>query len=296
MGDPALIAALSRDYSPRKSHLKIILVLVALAAGVVAAMNPRVPGKGDAVNRKGMDLVFALDVSKSMLATDLAPSRLERARQFIIKMMQSMPDDRVALVLFAGKSYLQMPLTADLGAAALYVSAAGPDLVPQQGTLISEALNMSASVFNPQEKRYKAVVLISDGEDHEENAITTAKELSRKAVMINTVGIGSPEGSTIPEPGTGVPKTDENGNTVISKLNEPELQSIAAETQGIYIRLQGTEDAVKLLKAQLAKIDRKSYTDESLMDFRSFYPWLAAAMLVLLLFEFVLPETRLQAA
>lgn len=296
MGDPALVAALSKDYAPDRFRIKIILVLLALSAGIIAAMNPRVPGKGDAVSRKGMDLVFALDVSKSMLATDLAPSRLERARQFIIKMMQNMPDDRVALVIFAGKSYLQMPLTADLAAASLYVSSAGPDLVPQQGTLISEALNMSASVFNPQEKRYKAVVLISDGEDHEENAISTARDLSRKAVMINTVGIGSPEGSTIPEPATGLPKTDENGNTVISKLNEQELQTIAAETQGVYIRLQGTDDAVKLLQAQLAKIDRKSYTDESLIDFRNFYPWLAAAMLILLLFEFFIPETRLQTA
>ena len=206
-------------------------------------MNPRKPGETNKTNRKGIDIAIALDVSKSMLAADLAPNRLERAKQFIGKLMNEMPNDRIALVLFAGKAYLQMPLTVDHGAAQMFVSSASPDAVPQQGTVISDALKMSANVFNNAEKRFKAVILISDGEDHDEDAVKTAKELAEQGVMINTVGIGSPEGANIIDPATGEKKKDEAGNTVISKLNEEELKQIAKQPTGF---ISGCKAAMKL--------------------------------------------------
>ncbi|HEY9658001.1 MAG TPA: VWA domain-containing protein, partial [Allocoleopsis sp.] len=260
--------------------------------GILAVLNPRKPGGTDKTQRKGIDLAIALDVSKSMLATDLAPNRLERAKQFINKLMNEMPDDRVALVLFAGKAYMQMPLTVDHGAAQLFVSSAGPDAVPQQGTVISDALDMSARVFNPQEKRFKAVVLISDGEDHDPSALKMAGGLAEQGVMINTVGIGSPDGATIPDPTTGEPKKDESGNTVVTKLNEDELKNIAAKTNGIYIHLESSDAAVAELKGQLAQIDRKAYGDVSMMNFTNYYPWLAAAMMLFLLIENLVSETK----
>jgi Ca-activated chloride channel family protein len=291
LGDPALVRLLISSFSQKRFLLKFFLVMLAFAAGILAIMNPRVPGDADNKTRKGIDIAIALDVSKSMLAADLAPNRLERARQFINKMMNEMPDDRVALVLFAGKAYLQMPLTVDHAAAALFVSSATPDAVPQQGTVVSDALQMSAGVFNPADKRFKAVILLTDGEDHDQEALSTAKELADKGVMINTIGVGSPEGATITDPATGQNKRDEAGNTVISKLNEDMLKELAEATNGIYVRLQNSEEAIAAVKSQLSQIERKAYGDISLMQFKTYYMWLAAAMLFLLLIEFVIPVT-----
>ncbi|MBK8953188.1 MAG: VWA domain-containing protein [Chitinophagaceae bacterium] len=190
-GDEKLVKALIKGYSAKRFFIKFFLVLLAFVAGVLAVMNPRQAGAGDKPARKGIDAAIALDVSKSMLASDYAPNRLERAKQFILKLLDKMPDDRIALILFAGKAYLQMPLTADHGAAKLFVSSATPEAVPQQGTVISDALEMSAKAFSPADKRFKAVILISDGEDHDENAVVTARELSQQGVMISSVGIGS---------------------------------------------------------------------------------------------------------
>ena len=292
MGDAKLVKALISNHSSKLFNLKFFILCTAFALGVMAVMNPRKAGASSAVNRKGIDIAIALDVSKSMLAADLPPNRLERAKQFIGKLMNEMPDDRIALVLFAGKAYLQMPLTTDHGAARLFVSSATPDAVPQQGTVVSNALSMSANVFNPTDKRFKTVILISDGEDHDEDAVKTAKDLALQGVMINTVGIGSPEGAVIVDPATGDNKRDEAGNTVISKLNEEGLKEIAAATNGLYTRLQGSDEAVILIKQQLSQIERKAFTDISQMNFTTYYMWFAAAMLLLLLAENFIPVKR----
>ncbi|MES1198046.1 MAG: VWA domain-containing protein [Chitinophagaceae bacterium] len=292
IGSADLVKALILNYSAKKFTTKFSLLSIAFAFGVLALMNPRKPGTSESINRKGIDLAIALDVSKSMLATDLAPNRLERAKQFLNRLMQQSPDDRIALVLFAGKAYLQMPLTVDHGAASMYISSAGPGTVPQQGTVISDALEMSARVFNNKEKRFKTVILISDGEDHDENAISTARDLAGQGVMINTIGIGSAEGSTINDPATGEIKKDVAGNTVISKLNEDELKQIAEKTNGIYIHLQSSDDAVAALLKHLSQIERKAYGDQSLLDFKTYYLWFAGAMLLLLIIENFIPEKK----
>ncbi len=292
IGDESLVKQLTLNFSSGLFALKFIIVLLAFALGVVAVMNPRKPGASEAINRKGIDIAIALDVSKSMLAADLAPNRLERAKQFITRLMNEMPDDRIALVLFAGKAYLQMPMTVDHGAARLFVTTATPDAVPQQGTVISDALERSAGAFNIADKKFKTVILISDGEDHDEDAVATAKKLSEQGVMINTVGIGSPEGGTIMDPATGDVKKDNTGNPVISKLNEEVLKEIAQSTNGIYIRLEGSEAAVTALTGKLSTIDPTAYTDLSQMNFKTYYMWLAAAMLVLLLAENFIPERK----
>lgn len=292
IGDKKLVKLLIDNFSFKGFLVKFILLILAIATGIVAVMNPRVPGDTDGVKRKGIDVAIALDVSKSMLAADLAPNRLERAKQFVNKLINEMPDDRIALVLFAGKAYLQMPLTVDHGAASLFISSATPDAVPQQGTVISDALKMSAGVFNSAEKRFKTVVLISDGEDHDADAISTAKDLASQGVMINAIGIGSPEGSSIIDPATGENKRDEAGNTVISKLNEEGLKEIAQHTNGVYIRLQSSDEAVAGIKSQLSQIERKAFGDVSQMNFKTYYIWFALAMFVLLLAENFIPERK----
>lgn len=295
MGDPELVKALTANFSSRAFLLKFIIILIAFVAGIVSVMHLRKPGNPEELMRKGIDIVIALDVSKSMLATDLEPSRLDRAKQFIGKLMQEMPNDRIALVLFAGKAYMQMPLTTDHRAAQLFVSSAHPQAVPQQGTVISDALTMSLNAFNTSERRYKAVILISDGEDHDAQAVSTAKELSDQGMMINTVGIGSPAGAYIFDPATGENKKDETGATVVSKLNEEGLKAIAGNTNGVYVRLQSSDEAVSIVKQQLAQIESKAYGDVSLMNFKSYYWIFAGIMLLCVVGENFIPERKRRA-
>ncbi|MGC4035092.1 MAG: VWA domain-containing protein [Chitinophagaceae bacterium] len=292
IGEPRLVRELIKDFSPKLFTTKFTMLTVAFAAGVVAMTNLRKPGDADSVMRKGIDVVIALDVSKSMYAVDLQPNRLERAKQMISKLMDAMPDDRIGLVLFAGRAYLQMPLTTDHGAAKLFVNSASPDAIANQGTVIADAMQMSANAFNTKERRFKSVILLSDGEDHDQNAMIKADEMAEQGVMINTVGIGSFEGSKIVDPATGENKKDASGNDVVTRLNETELRQIATKTNGIYVHLENTDDAVNALLKQLSQIDKKAYGDLALMNFTTYYYWFAGLMFVLLIVENLIPEIK----
>jgi Ca-activated chloride channel family protein len=292
IGDKKLVQQLIKNFSPGLFTGKFILFSLAFALGIIAVTNLRKPGGAENISRKGIDVVIALDVSKSMLATDFAPNRLERAKQMILKLMDQMPNDRIALVIFAGKAYMQMPLTVDHGAAAIFVSSASPEAIPAQGTVFSEALQMSARAFNTKEGRFKSVVLISDGEDHDEDALKTAADLSQQGIMVCTVGIGSPEGAQIPDSATNDFKRDAMGNIVVSKLNEDELKQIAEKTNGVYVHFESSDQTVADLMKQLSQVEGKTFTDVSLLNYKSYYMWFASAMLLLLILEFVLPERK----
>jgi len=292
IGDKKLVKQLIKNFSPGLFTTKFLLFSLAFAIGVVAVANLRKPGSADNISRKGIDVVIALDVSKSMLATDLAPNRLERAKQMILKLMDQMPDDRIALVLFAGKAYMQMPLTVDHGAAAIFVSSATPDAIPAQGTVFSEALQISSRAFNTKEGRFKSVVLVSDGEDHDEETLKTVDDLSQQGVMVCTVGIGSAEGSQIPDSATNDYKRDAMGNVVISKLNEDELKQIAEKTGGGYVHFESSEQTVNDLMKQLSRVEKKTFTDVSLLNYKTYYMWFTGAMFLLLILEFIFPERK----
>lgn len=292
IGDAALVKELTHSHSPFLFLTKFILLALAFGLGLLAAMHPRRPGAADKNNRRGIDVVIALDVSKSMLAVDLQPNRLERARQLISRLMDKMPDDRIGLVLFAGKAYLQMPLTTDHGAARLFVAAASPDAIPQQGTVLSDAMEMSARAFNTKERRFKSVILVSDGEDHDTRAGKVAEEMAAQGVMINTVGIGSAEGSPIIDPATNEYKKDLSGNTVISKLDEHLLKTIAQKTNGVYVRMENSDETINALFKQLSQIEKRATGDTSMLNFTSFYKWPVLAMLLFLLLELFIPEKK----
>lgn len=296
MGDPALVTALVKSYSPKKFALKFILVLLAFALIAMASANLQKPGVTDTVNRKGVDVMVALDVSSSMLAEDVKPSRLEKAKQLVSKLMEKMDNDRIGLVLFAGRAYMQMPLTTDHSAAKMYIQNAGPDAVPAQGTVIGEALKISNSGFNSKDRKFKAIVLISDGEDHDPEALQMAKSLSQNGVMINTVGIGSPEGSPIIDYTTNESRKDAQGNTIITKLNEAELQQLSQNTNGIYVRLEDADDAAAKITAQLATIEQKATGDKSFADYKSYFQWFLAAALLVLMIETLIPERKMKLA
>lgn len=292
MGDPALIRQLTASHSPFRQHLKFILLVLAFAGGVLALMNLRKPGGDAGGERKGIDVVIALDVSKSMWAQDLVPNRLEAAKQMVHGLIDKMPENRIGLVLFAGKAYLQMPLTSDHAAAKMFVTTADPNNIPQPGTVISEAMQTAALAFNNKERKFKSVVLVSDGEDHDPGAEQTAREMAEQGIMINTVGIGTETGSVIIEPATGQPKPDAMGQTITSKLNETALRTIASTTHGAYVKMDDPAKTVDALADQLSRVKKEDLSDISLINFTSYYLWFGIPMFLLLLIEFLVGERR----
>jgi tetratricopeptide (TPR) repeat protein len=292
IGDPELVKELIKNYSPVKFATKFLLMLIAFAACAFAAGGLKKPQGNQQITRNGIDVVLAIDVSKSMLAQDIKPNRLERAKLLLGKLIDRLGNHRVGLVVFAGRAYIQMPLTADQNAARLYLSSVNTDMVPTQGTVIGDALKISYAAFATKEKKYKAVVLISDGEDHDESAGKIVEAMAADGVVINTVGIGSPEGSTIIDEATNEVKKDGDGNTVISKLNEKELKDIAAKGNGIYQLFSNSSDVVANLEAQLSSMGSRTITETSGTSYTHYFTWFLAAALLLLLTEMFISEKR----
>jgi Ca-activated chloride channel family protein len=292
IGDPTLVSQLVKSFSAKNFLLKFVLICAAVFFLVAGLANLRARGNAENISRQGVDVMIVLDVSKSMLAQDVKPNRLDKAKQLLYRLVDRLQNDRVGLILFAGRAYMQMPLTTDHSAAKLYISEAGPDAVPTQGTVFAEALNMANSSFNRNEHKYKAVVLISDGEDHDAEALKIAKQMADDGVMINTVGIGSVEGSEIIDPETKEPKKDDKGNTVISKLNEQELAGISDATNGIYIHLDNLEDATITLTQRLDSIEKRALADNEFINYKNYFPWFIGLAGLLLIAELFIPERK----
>jgi tetratricopeptide (TPR) repeat protein len=292
IGDASLVKALTANHSPRRALLKFVLPVLALGLCALALANLKKPQGSKTVTLNGIDLMLAVDVSKSMLAQDIKPNRLERAKQLLTRLVAKLPEHRIGLVVFAGHAYIQMPLTSDNNAARLYISSIGTNMVPVQGTVVGEALKMCYSSFNGQEKKYKAVVLLSDGEDHDASAAGIAAAMAEEGIVIHTVGIGSPEGSAIVDETTNEIKKDKDGNTVISKLNEAGLQAIAEKGKGTYQLFGSSEAVAGQLEQQLNGMEKRAVAASSATDYYHFFPWFLLAALLLLAAEPLIAETR----
>lgn len=292
IGDDRLVKLLTADFSKAKFNFKFSLLLFAGVAGIIAVANFRSKDEGPLTQRSGIDVIFALDVSNSMLAQDVSPSRLERAKQLIAKIIDRLQNDRVGIVVFAGKAYLQMPLSSDHSAAKLFLSSASTDMIPTQGTVIGDALKMCNFSFNEKQTKYKAIVLISDGEDHDENALNQAAELAKNGVVIHTVGIGSPQGSTIRDPLTGTAKTDQDGNVVYSKLNQEILSDIAQRANGSYQLFSATDRTVSKIITELNAIEKREINDDSQNHYSSYFQIFMMLMFLLLMFEMFVSERK----
>lgn len=292
IGDEELVNRLTSEHAAKLYKIKFIATLIALAFLVLAATNFRKPVSGDKEQTAGIDIMIALDVSKSMLSSDIKPTRLERAKQLVSALIDHSSNNRVGLVLFAGQAYLQMPLTPDLAEAKLFLSNATPDAVPVQGTVISSALQLCGTSLDTKEKSHKAVVLITDGEDHDPDAVKTAKALSEQGVIVYTIGIGTAEGSPIAEPGTGSYKTDADGKTVISKLNEDELVNIASATGGNYFHLDNVLNTSTVVGKELDGIDKKLIDSGGEKEYLSFTPFFIGIALLILIGEIFVPERK----
>jgi tetratricopeptide (TPR) repeat protein len=292
LGDEALVKELTGHYNKKSFPIKFILVLVAIGLILLSIANLRLQKAGEKVSRNGIDIMIALDVSKSMLAQDVKPNRLDRAKQLLNKLIDKLSNDRIGIIVFAGRAYLQMPLTGDHSATKMYLAAATPETVPAQGTVIADALRTCNAAFNAKDKKYKAVILISDGEDHDENAISVAEEMADQGVVINTVGIGSPEGSEIIDELTNEPKKDKEGNIVITKLNESALTEIAKKGNGNYQMYTNADAVASSLYAVLSTLDKRNVTDESILNYQSFFQYLLGLALLLLVLEFFISEIK----
>ncbi len=293
-GDEELVNALTSDYSSKNFNYKFLLVVVALALCIIGAANMRTPAPGNTGNRTGVDVMVALDVSNSMLAQDIKPSRLERARQVLSKIIDKMGNNRLGMVVFAGQAFLQMPLTTDLAAAKMYVSNASPDAVPTQGTVIGDALRMCNASLDTKEKKYKAIILISDGEDHDEKTEQVLKELQDNGVVVNTIGIGSPDGAPIFDAALNDYKKDESGNMVISKLNEQDLQKIATETGGQYFLFSNADEIADKVAASIGQMKKKQIGGTGIRVYNSFFQWFLLVAVIFLIVEIIIPERKMK--
>jgi Ca-activated chloride channel family protein len=244
------------------------------------------------VERKGVDVVIALDVSKSMLANDIQPDRLSRAKNLIMALADKMGNDRVAFVIFAGRSYLQIPLTVDYSSLKMMVQNVTPAMVPTQGTVIGEAIDMSIGCFSQTERKHKSLIIISDGEDHDEKAAQKVKEAADQGIIVHTVGIGSPQGTTLYDPETRAVKLDESGNPVISKLNEEELKSLAAKGGGNYYLLQNAEDVASKLVTNLESMEQKNLGAVVYSDFTSYFQYFLLVGFIALVVELLIPGAK----
>jgi Ca-activated chloride channel family protein len=224
-----------------------------------------------------------------MLANDIQPDRLTRSKQLIMRLMDKMKNDRVALIVFAGRAYLQVPLTIDYGAMKMMLQNVKPDLIPTQGTVISDAVTLAMKSFSQKEKKYKSLVIISDGEDHDELAIAKTKEANETGVIVHTVGVGSPQGATLIDPATKAPKMDEQGNPVVTKLNEAALKDIAAAGKGSYSLLQNTDAVAGKLAGEIDNMEQNKMGTVSYVGFNSYFQYFLLIAFILLVVEWILP-------
>lgn len=292
LGDERLVESQLLGYIPGRSATRFITLTVALAIIIVGWANLQAGDKLEKVQRKGVDVVIALDVSKSMLANDIQPNRLTRAKQLIMSLTDKMQNDRVALIVFAGRSYLQLPLTVDYSAMRMMVQNVSPDMVPAQGTVIGDAVEMAQQSFSQTERKYKSLILISDGEDHDEKATEKVKEAAENGVVVHTVGIGSPQGTTLYDPETRSVKLDDKGQPVISRLNEEELRKLAMAGHGTYSLLQNTNDVAEKLTGSLQGMEQKNLGSVEYSDYTSYFQYFLLAGFIVLVAEWLLPGAK----
>ncbi len=292
LGDERLIGEQIRGNIPGRNTFKFILMAIALTTIIIGWANLRMGDKAEKTQRKGIDVIVALDVSKSMLATDIQPDRLTRAKQLIMRLTDKLQNDRLALIVFAGRPYLQVPLTIDYSAVKMLLSNVSPDMIPTQGTVIGEAVDMAMKSFTQNERKYKSLIIISDGEDHDENAITKTKEAADAGVIVHTVGIGSPQGAPLLDPVTKQYKIDDDGNQVISKLNEDELRNIAMAGHGSYSLLQNTDEVASKIIGDIEAMEQKDLGMVSYVDYTSYFQYFLVIGFLMLLAEWLLPGTK----
>lgn len=292
-----LFAKLSPDASVFKSSLKMLSISFVLAFLTIAMVNPKMGIKLKTVKREGVDVVFALDVSKSMLAEDIAPNRLEKAKQIITKIIDKLGSDRVGIIIYAGNSYPLLPITTDLAAAKMFLQGAHPDMVSSQGTAINEAINRALTFYDNKDQTNKFLVILSDGEDHESNTTSLAQKAAELGIKIYTIGVGTEKGKPIPMRINGIftgYKKDLKGDVVITKRNPKILMSVAKDGNGSYIDGNITDTPVKFMEDVIVNAQKHEFETKQFSDYKDQFQWFIGIAIFLLIMDSFMLEKKTQ--
>jgi Ca-activated chloride channel family protein len=290
-----LLKKLAPNSSTFKSALKLIMLLVGISFLIISLVNPKMGSKLKTVKREGVDIVFALDVSKSMLAEDIAPNRLEKAKQIITKIIDKLGSDRVGVIIYAGNAYPLLPITTDHAAANMFLQNANPDMVSSQGTAINEALELAKRYYNNDEQTNRFLIIISDGEDHQEETKQVAQNLSNDGIKVYTVGVGTEKGGPIPMRLNGSMigyKKDRKGETVITKRNTEVLENIADIGNGKYIDGNFTENPVKEIADIVANAQKSEFETKQFADYKDQFQWFLGIGILFLLVDVFLFDKK----
>lgn len=292
-GDHALIEQLMPSVSTARPIIKFILWMLALGFIITSLAQPQFGSKLLTSKRKGVELIIALDVSNSMMAEDIKPNRLERAKRAIAKLTERLRDDKLGLIVFAGQAYVQLPITTDYVSAKLFLDAINTSIVPVQGTAIGAAINMATKSFSPNFVGSKAIIVITDGENHEDDAVGAAKEALEKKIIVHTIGMGLPQGAPIPM-GTGSSDflKDNEGKVVVTKLDETMLNQIAAAGGGTYIRANNAEVGLNNLFNEIEKMQKTEMDSRQYSEYNDQFPLFLALALAMILLDFMILDRK----
>lgn len=294
--DARLLRKLAPDKSYFKSALKLMLLLLGLTFLVLGLVNPKIGTKLETVKREGVDIVFAVDVSKSMLAEDIAPNRLEKAKRLVSEIINQLASDRIGIIAYAGQAYPQLPITTDYGAAKMFLQSMNTNMLSSQGTAINAAIDLASTYYNDEEQTNRILFIVSDGEDHSERSTVDAVEYAtQNGIRIFTIGVGKAKGAPIPIKRNGVVETlkkDNQGEVVITRLNEAILSEIADEGNGEYIDGSNTEKAVEYIKEQLNQMDKKEFEAKQFAEYKDQFQWFLAIGLFFLFLDIFLLDRK----
>jgi Ca-activated chloride channel family protein len=294
-GSHVVLKRLSPDLSFFKSSLKFIVLCLAISFLVVGLINPKIGTKLETIKREGVDIVFAIDVSKSMLAEDVAPNRLEKSKQLVTQIINNLASDRVGIIAYAGKAFPQLPITTDYASAKMFLQSMNTDMLSSQGTAIDEAIQLSRNYFDDEEQTNRVLIIISDGEDHNNLSVDLAEAASKEGIKIYTIGVGSEKGGPIPLKRNGVLmsyKKDLGNETVITKLNEETLRLIANEAKGRYINGSQTADVVQQIRDILSAMDKKEFEAKEFAEYKDQFQWFLGIGLFFLILDVLFLERK----
>ena len=291
-GERKLIENLIPSLSRTRTQIKNILTILIFILLIIGIANPQIGTKMEEVKREGVDLMIAIDLSNSMLAEDIKPNRLERAKQAISKLIDKLEGDRIGLIVFAGEAYIQLPITTDYSAAKLFLSTINTNIIPTQGTEIGKAIELSRESFDMENAQNKAIIIITDGESHDQNAIENAKDANKANIIVHTLGMGLNKGGPIPIYNkygnqTGYRK-DKEGNTIVSKLNEDLLIQIAKAGKGTYVRANNSKAGLSTLFNEINKMEKKEIGTMVFTEYKDRFQLFCSLALLLLILDLII--------
>jgi Ca-activated chloride channel family protein len=291
-GDSKLLKELMHSYSKGRTQIKNVFTILIFTLLIIGIANPQIGTKMEEVKREGVDLMIAIDLSNSMLAEDIKPNRLEKSKLAISRLIDKLKGDRIGLIVFAGEAYVQLPITTDYSAAKLFLSTVNTNIVPTQGTEIAKAIDLSVQSFDMKNVQNKAIIIITDGESHDEKAIESAEQANELGIFVHTLGMGLSKGGPIPIYNkygnqTGYRK-DREGNTVVSKLNENLLQEIASAGEGIYVRANNSKTGLSSLFSEINKMEKKEIGTMVFTEYKDRFQLFIGFALLLLLADLLL--------